>query len=68
MNNVSFLSGDMLSLAALRRVDDICARFENLWRTGQRPRLEEFLNGTQGRSAGSCCASCSVWNVTTVRG
>ena len=45
MNNASSLSNDMLSTAALRRVDDICIRFEDLWRTGQRHRLEEFLSG-----------------------
>jgi tetratricopeptide (TPR) repeat protein len=48
MNNASSLSNGLLSTAALRRVDDLCTRFEDLWRAGQRPRLEEFLNGTQG--------------------
>jgi hypothetical protein len=48
MNHVSSLSNDVLSAAALRRVDDICARFEDLWRKGQRPRLEAFLSGTHG--------------------
>jgi tetratricopeptide (TPR) repeat protein len=48
MNNASFLSDDVLSAAALRRVDDICARFEDQWRAGRRPRLEELLNGTHG--------------------
>jgi serine/threonine protein kinase len=47
MNYASSLSNDMLSTAALRRVDDLCMRFEDLWRAGQRPRLEEFLSGTQ---------------------
>src|SRR5215470_14100636 len=48
MNHASSLSNDLLSAAALRRVDAICARIEELWRAGQRPRLEEFLNGTHG--------------------
>ena len=48
MNYASSLSNDMLSTAALRRVDDICMRFEDLWRAGQQPRLEEFLSGTHG--------------------
>jgi tetratricopeptide (TPR) repeat protein len=41
-------SSHVLSTTALRRVDIFCARFEELWKTGQRPCLEEFLNGTQG--------------------
>jgi hypothetical protein len=41
-------SSHVLSTTALRRVDALSARFEDVWRTGQRPRLEEFLNGTQG--------------------
>jgi tetratricopeptide (TPR) repeat protein len=48
MNNASSLSGGLLSTAALRRVDEVCTRFENLWRSGQRPRLEAFLSGTHG--------------------
>ena len=39
---------DRLSEAALRRVDDVCARFEDAWRKGQRPRLETFLAGAKG--------------------
>ncbi len=38
---------DLLSEAALRRVDDACVRFEDSWRKGQRPRLGAFLAGTQ---------------------
>jgi tetratricopeptide (TPR) repeat protein len=48
MNDASSLSSNLLPTSALLRVDILCARFEDVWRTGGRPRLEEFLNGTQG--------------------
>jgi serine/threonine protein kinase len=34
---------DQLPLSADRRIDDICDRFEDAWRTGGRPRLEDYL-------------------------
>jgi hypothetical protein len=42
---------DCLSKIALRRVDDVCARFEDAWKKEkkeQRPSLPEFLAGAQG--------------------
>ncbi len=30
-------------LAAARRVEEVCRRFEGAWRAGQRPRLEDYL-------------------------
>jgi hypothetical protein len=39
---------DALSVEALRRVDDACARFEGAWRRGHRPRLEDYLAGVEG--------------------
>jgi hypothetical protein len=39
---------DPLSEVALRRVNDLCVRFEHAWREGQRPSLEAFLAGAQG--------------------
>ena len=48
MSDASSLSDDLLSTAALRRVDEVCMRFEDVWRTGQRPRLEAFLAGACG--------------------
>ena len=48
MNDASSLSTNLLSTTALQRVDSLRARFEEVWKSGQRPRLEEFLNGTQG--------------------
>jgi len=39
---------DRLSEAALRRADDVCVRFEEAWRKGQRPRLEAYLAGAKG--------------------
>jgi hypothetical protein len=46
-------SGDAesLPLAAERRLDAVCLRFEAAWRAGQRPCLEEFLVGTPGYMA-----------------
>jgi tetratricopeptide (TPR) repeat protein len=48
MNEVPSLSDDLLSAQALRRVDDLCACFEAVWKKGQRPRLEDFLTKSQG--------------------
>ena len=48
MSDTSSAPGDLLSAAALRRVDDICVRFEDVWRAGWRPRLEAFLAGACG--------------------
>jgi tetratricopeptide (TPR) repeat protein len=46
MSQVPSVSDDLLSAAALLRVDEACARFEDSWKKGQRPRLEAFLDGT----------------------
>ncbi len=48
MSEAPSLVDDRLSEAALRRVDDVCARFEDAWRKGQRPRLEAVLAGVKG--------------------
>ena len=48
MSDTSPAPGDVLSEAALRRVDDACVRFEGAWRAGQRPRLGAFLAGACG--------------------
>lgn len=34
------------SLAVLQRVDSVCDEFEELWKSGTRPRIEDFLNDT----------------------
>jgi tetratricopeptide (TPR) repeat protein len=39
---------DRLSEAALRRVDDACARFEESWKKGERPSLSQPLAGADG--------------------
>ena len=31
-----------------RRIDEACNRFEAVWRAGQRPRLEDFVDGGAG--------------------
>ncbi|MCI0456010.1 MAG: protein kinase [Gemmataceae bacterium] len=40
---------DALPLPDLRHLDAACARFEEAWRAGLRPRIDEFLAGTSGR-------------------
>jgi tetratricopeptide (TPR) repeat protein len=42
------LADDRLPEAALRRVDDVCARFEDAWKKGRRPSLQQFLAGADG--------------------
>src|SRR5262249_3158917 len=34
---------DPLPLTLLKRVDEACDRFEEAWRAGQQPRIEDFL-------------------------
>jgi serine/threonine-protein kinase len=35
--------GDSLSLSVLQRRDEVCDRFEDAWKAGQRPRIEDYL-------------------------
>jgi tetratricopeptide (TPR) repeat protein/Leucine-rich repeat (LRR) protein/tRNA A-37 threonylcarbamoyl transferase component Bud32 len=37
-----------LSASALGRIDEACDRFEDAWQAGERPRLEEYLEGAEG--------------------
>jgi serine/threonine protein kinase len=39
---------ESLPLSAERRVDELCRRFEDAWKTGGRPRLEDFAAGSAG--------------------
>ncbi len=39
---------DSLSLAAMLRIEQACFRFEEAWRAGQRPHIEDFTNGVAG--------------------
>jgi tetratricopeptide (TPR) repeat protein len=48
MSDTSSAPDDVLSAAALRRVDEVCVQFEGSWRSGRRPRLEAFLAGACG--------------------
>jgi tetratricopeptide (TPR) repeat protein len=48
MSQAPSTSDDLLSAAALLRVDEVCVRFEDSWKKGQRPCLEAFLAGTCG--------------------
>jgi formylglycine-generating enzyme required for sulfatase activity/serine/threonine protein kinase len=36
-----------LSLPILERIDAACDRFEQQWRAGENPRIEDYLNGTE---------------------
>src|SRR6516164_9261919 len=37
-------SGDSLSPSLAARIDEVCDRFENAWKAGQRPRIEDHLD------------------------
>src|SRR5262249_30299810 len=39
--------GDSLPLSADMRIDEVCARFEAAWLTGQAPRIEDFLGDVE---------------------
>jgi hypothetical protein len=47
MNEPSSLLND-LSEEAVWRLEEVCCRFEQSWRGGQRPRLEDFLADAEG--------------------
>jgi hypothetical protein len=47
MNEPSSLLND-LSEEAVWRLEEVCCRFEQSWRAGQRPRLEDFLADAEG--------------------
>ena len=34
-----------ISAAALGRIDEVCLRFEQAWRVGSKPKIEDYLNG-----------------------
>src|SRR4051794_2148491 len=38
----------------LRRVDEVCFAFEDAWRDGQRPRLEDFLAPVDAPERSEC--------------
>ncbi len=39
-----------LDIDLVRRIDEICRRFEADWRAGQQPRVEEYLGGFTGHA------------------
>src|SRR5262249_39894728 len=43
MNAGAPLSSESLPLSLQQRVDKACDRFEDAWRTGPRPRIEDYL-------------------------
>src|SRR6478752_4608575 len=45
MSAVSQLDLTELPLPLSKRINQICNRFEAAWKRGQRPRLEDFLEG-----------------------
>src|SRR5262249_31999283 len=40
--------GDPLPLTVAMQIDGICKRFENAWKSGPTPRLEDFLDDVHG--------------------
>jgi hypothetical protein len=43
MSEASQRENPSVSLSVQQRVDEVCVRFEDAWRAGQRPRIEDFL-------------------------
>jgi tetratricopeptide (TPR) repeat protein/tRNA A-37 threonylcarbamoyl transferase component Bud32 len=48
MNALPSFTNDPLSVVALRRLDEVCRRFEDACKQGRRPRLEEFVADVVG--------------------
>ena len=48
MNEQPAWGGDSLSLSLLKRVDQVCCRFEDAWKADRRPRIEDYLEDAQG--------------------
>src|SRR5437867_13230432 len=48
MSPRSHLGEASLSPDQMRRVDELCNRFEAAWKAGQRPRIEDYLGDTRG--------------------
>ncbi len=46
MQGLSPSSAERLPLSTERRINGICNRFEKAWRTGERPRIEDYLGET----------------------
>jgi serine/threonine protein kinase len=42
-------------LGLQRRVDEVCLRFERVWKEGQRPAIEDFLGDTPGPEREALC-------------
>ena len=42
---------DRIALAALERIDGVCAEFERQWKSGKAPQIEQFLAGFAGAEA-----------------
>jgi hypothetical protein len=48
MNNEPSPTGSV-PVSGMRRVDEICERFEGAWKAGQRPRIEDYIGqGAEG--------------------
>ena len=48
MSEASSSATDSFSVEVLRRVDEVCRRFEEAWKRDQPPRLEDFLVEAKG--------------------
>jgi hypothetical protein len=57
MNNYPAPSADALSLSAFRHVVSLCDRYEDAWRSGEDPRIEDTWTPRRARGARSCSAS-----------
>jgi serine/threonine-protein kinase len=43
MSQQSLPSWTALPVATVRRLEKLCSRFENAWKTGSPPRIEDYL-------------------------
>jgi hypothetical protein len=49
------------TLSVERRVDAACLRFERAWRSGERPRIEDYLTDAPETDRGCSDMSCDGW-------
>ena len=50
------------------RINPVCDRFEAAWRSGERPRLEDFLPQVDSADQGALLRELLRWNCTIAAG
>jgi eukaryotic-like serine/threonine-protein kinase len=49
----TFEAEGALSLSTRETIDKVCLAFEDTWKAGQRPQIEQYLGGTEGPGRGA---------------